>query len=167
MTAITDFMHDTATAPQRVRSSPVQMLDGGRMMIRGSLSVLGAALIMSAVGLWIMPGSEFSSDVMLMKLCLSVGAVFLGIALTQGARTPKTPEVEIDTIRREIRLVRRTGKRFECIQSCKFVDLDRAEVHGAHVILWGPGDVMLAEVALRDPQLRRSLMGGLVDAGKL
>jgi hypothetical protein len=167
MTAVTEFMQDTATPTNQAIASPAQTLDGGRLMVRGGQSLLGAALILAAVGLWIMPGSEFSGDVMLMKLVLSLTAAFIGIMLTQQAKTPATPEVEIDTVRREIRLVRRNGKQFECVQSCKFADLDRAEVHGAHVTLWAQGNVMLAEVALTDPQVRRSLMGGLADAGKL
>lgn len=167
MTAVTDFMQDTATPTHQAVVSPVQALDGGRLMMRGGQSLLGAALIIAAVGLWVMPGSEFSSDVMLMKLVLSLTAVCIGIMLTQQAKTPVTPEVEIDTVRREIRLVRRTGEQLECVKSCKFSDLDRAEVHGTHVTLWGQGNVMLAEVALTDPQARRSLMSGLVDAGKL
>jgi hypothetical protein len=99
-------------------ASPVQTLDGGRLIVRGGQSLLGAALILAAAGLWVMPGSEFSGDVMLMKLVLSLTAAFIGIMLTQQAKIPATPEVEIDTV-------------------------------------------------LTDPQVRRSLMGGLADAGKL
>jgi|TARA_B110000908_G_C10202779_1_gene426144 hypothetical protein len=118
MTAVTDFKQDTATLLNQAMASPVQTLDGGRLIVRGGQSLLGAALILAAAGLWVMPGSEFSGDVMLMKLVLSLTAAFIGIMLTQQAKIPATPEVEIDTV-------------------------------------------------LTDPQVRRSLMGGLADAGKL
>ena len=167
MAAVTDFMRDTATPLNDTVASPVHTLDGGRLMVRGGQSILGAALILAAVGLWVMPGSELSGDVMLMKLVLSLTAAFIGISLTQQGKAPNAPEVQIDTVRHEIRLVRRNGKRFECVQSCKFADLDRAEINGAHVTLWDQDNVLLAEVALSDPQLCRSLMGRLADAGKL
>lgn len=170
MTAVSDFMSDTAPT-QAAQAAPVsghiQTLDGGRLMVRGSQNLLGAALVLSAIGLWVMPGSDFSGDVLLMKLVLSLTAAIIGIALVQQGKSPAKPEIEVDTIRREIRLVRREGKTMECIKQCKFSDLDRAEVQGAHVTLWAKGNVMLAEIALTDPQMRRSLMRGLADAGKL
>jgi hypothetical protein len=167
MTAVNDFMHDTPKAIARPVGGPVQVLDGGRMMVRSGQSFLGATLILAAAGLWILPGAEFSSDVMLMKLVLSLTAGCIGIALAQNGKAPTSPEIEIDTARREIRLVRRTGQQTKCVETCKIEDLDRAEVQGAHVLLWAKGDVLLAEVALSDPILRRSLMGALADAGKL
>ena len=117
--------------------------------------------------MWILPGSDLSSDVLLMKLALSLTAVGFGLALTHQGKSQSMPEVQIDTIRREIRLVRGIGPSKEVIKTCKFADLDRAEVEGAHVVLWGPGNVMLAEVPMTDPQSRNSLMLGLMDAGKL
>ena len=83
MAAVTDFMRDTATPLNDTVASPVHTLDGGRLMVRGGQSILGAALILAAVGLWVMPGSELSGDVMLMKLVLSLTAAFIGISLTQ------------------------------------------------------------------------------------
>lgn len=167
MTAVTDFIQETATPINPAMASRVQTLDGGRLMVRGGQRVLGAALILAAVGLWIMPGAEFSNDVMLMKLVLSLTAASIGIMLTQQAKTPPAPEVEIDTVRQEIRLVRRTGRQLECVEKCKFVDLNCAEVHGSYVTLWVKDNVMLAEVAMTNPQVRRSLMAGLANAGKL
>lgn len=167
MTAVTDFMTDAAKTPANAVAGPIQTLNRGRLMMRGSQNLLGGFLILTAIGFWVMPGSDFSSDVVLMKLVLSLIAALAGIAMMDQGKAPAIPEVEIDTVRREIRLVRHKGKHGECVQSCKFSDLDRAEVHGTHVILWGQDDVMLAEVALNDPQLRRSLMRGLSTAGKL
>ena len=167
MTAVSDFMNDTAPERELPVSGHIQTLDGGRLIVRGSQNLLGAALFLSAIGLWVMPGSDFSGGVLLMKLVLSLTAAIIGLALIQQGRASTPPEVEIDTVRREIRLVRINGKARECIKHCKFADLDRAEVHGAHVALWDKGNVLLAEVALSDPKMRRSIMSGLADAGKL
>lgn len=167
MAAVTAFMQDTATLINTAMASPVQTLDCGRLMVRCGQRVLGAAIILAADGLWIMPGAEFSNDVMFTKLVLSLTTASIGIKLTQQAKMPSAPEVEIDTLRQEIRLVRRSGRQLECVEKCKFVDLNCAEVYGFHVTLWGKGNVMLAEVAMTDPQVRRSLMAGLANAGKL
>ena len=46
-------------------------------------------------------------------------------------------------------------------------DLGPAEVHGQMARLWTVDGALVAEVAMSDPDLRRSLMGALRDAGKL
>ena len=167
MTAVYDFYVDDVNTNREIVASPVRTVDGARMMMRGGQSLLGGALILAAIGLWIMPGSEFSSEVMLMKLGLSLTAAGIGISLAHQGKSEKLPEVQIDTIRREVRLVRVKGVQKDVIKTCKFADLDRAEVEGSHVVLWAPGNVMLAEVPMTDPQSRNSLMLGLMDAGKL
>lgn len=136
-------------------------------MVRGSMSFLGAALMLAAAGLWIAPGSDWSADLLLIKLVVSLVIGFTGLALLQQGQTPAAAEVEVDTVRREIRLVRRSLRGDELVSRTKYEDMDRAELNGAHLILWGQDDVMLAEVALTDPVLRRSLLSGLSDAGKL
>ena len=166
MTATTDFMPAT-TAPAAPEAAPVQKLDGGRLMVRGSQSLLGAALMLSAAGLWIAPGSDWSADLLLIKLVVSLVIGFSGLALLQQGKTPAAPEVEVDVVRREVRLVRRTLRGDELVSRTKYEDLARAELNGAHLILWGQGDVMLAEIGLSDPSIRRSLVSGLSDAGKL
>lgn len=168
MTATTDFITDTATAPLAApQSAPAQTLDGGRLMVRGSQSLLGAALMLSAAGLWIAPGSDWSADLLLIKLVISLVIGFSGLALVQQGKTPRAPEVEIDTVRREVRVVRRTLHGDELVSRTKFENLNRAEMNGAHMILWGAQDEMLAEVAMTDPGIRRSLVSGLSAAGKL
>jgi hypothetical protein len=167
MTAVSDFYVDDVNTNGDIVASPVRTVDGARMMMRGGQNILGVSLMLAAVGLWVMPGSDLSSDVLLMKLALSLTAVGVGLSLAQQGKPQSMPEVQIDTIRREVRLVRAKGAIKEVIKTCKFADLDRAEIEGAHVVLWAPGNVMLAEVPMTDPQSRNSLMLGLMDAGKL
>jgi hypothetical protein len=166
MTATADYIVAEATEIH-TPIAPVQTLGGGRLMIRGSQSLLGAALMLSAAGLWIAPGSDWSADVLLIKLVISLVIGFCGLALLQQGKTPASPEVEIDTIRHEIRIVRRGLHGREVLSHTKYDDLERAELNGAHLILWGAGDTMLAEVALTDPKMRRALLSGLSNAGKL
>ncbi len=165
MTAVNEFMHDAI--PARQPAIAVPNVDGGRLMVRGGQSLLGAALMLAAVGLWIMPGSNVSSDVMLMKLALSVTAAGIGISLTHQSKTSKEPEIEIDTVRREVRIVQRSRKGVENLKRMKFSDLDRADVDGNHFTLWGLGDAIIAEVDIEDPRMHRSLKSALLDAGKV
>ena len=101
MMTTAEFMDTDAAALQ-----PARVVDGGRMVLRGAQRLVGASLALAAVGLWLAPGSSWESDVMLFKLILSIIALLAGFGLMQSSATPAAPEVEIDTIRREVRLLR-------------------------------------------------------------
>ncbi|MGJ8628362.1 MAG: hypothetical protein ACSHXB_15485 [Sulfitobacter sp.] len=165
MTATADFMNAEATAPAL---APVRIADGGRMLVRAAQRFCGAALVIAALGLWVAPGASWENDLMLFKLILSITAGLAGLGLMQSSAKPRTPEIEIDTIRREVRLVRvvRDGKNV-VLQRCGFSELSRAERDGVHVRLWDSNDVLLAEVSLADQNSMTSLMAGLRAAGKI
>jgi hypothetical protein len=162
MTSAADPSAFNSIAPQGTR-----MLDGSRMMMRGFQGIIGAALILTALGLWFAPGASWESDLMLIKLLVSAVAGMVGIAFLQGFARPNLPRVEIDTIRHEIRLVRTTGKDRWVLDRCKFVDLSRVVNSGTHIQLWGKNDALLAEVAASDRVSHRSLVTALKVAGKL
>ena len=102
MTATSEFMNIQAPTLE-----PARMVDGGRMIIRSAQRLIGAALTLAAIGIWIAPGASWESDVMLFKLILSLTAVIAGLGLMGASTAPRAPEIQIDTIRREVRLVRR------------------------------------------------------------
>ncbi len=163
MTATAEFMKVEAA-----KLEPVHMADGGRMVVRAVQRLLGVALTLAAIGIWVAPGASWESDVMLFKLVLSVTALLAGFGLMHTSSTPSAPEVEIDTIRREVRLLRTAGDgSAEVLQRCAFADLSRAEQRGGHVRLWGQSGALLAEVTLTDRGVLKSLLAGLRDAGKL
>ena len=86
----------------------------------------------------------------------------------QSSAKPNTPKIEIDTIRREVRLVRPVaeGKNI-VLKRCGFADLARAEWEGVKVRLWDKNNAPLAEVTLNDRNVMTSLVSGLRAAGKL
>ena len=160
----------TAGIPKKraLEGEPVRVADGGRMVMRGALRLLGACLALAAVGLWFAPGTTTDGDIVLFKLVLSLAGVIAGLGLLQASLTPRRPEVEIDPIRREIRVVRRQpGAAPHVLQACSFRDLSSADFDGSVVRLWDEQNVMLAEVALPDGDIRRGLVAGLLDEGKL
>lgn len=165
MTAASDFMNADTTAPAL---APVRAADGGRMLVRAAQRLTGVALVIAALGLWLAPGASWENDVMLFKLILSLTAGLAGLGLMQSSATPNTPEIEIDTIRREVRLVRlvKDGKNI-VLHRCAFSELARAEQDGVHVRLWDKTNALLAEVSLTDRTAMISLMSGLRAAGKL
>lgn len=163
MTATADFVDQSLPV-----SEPVRMVDGARMIARGAQRLIGASLALAAIGLWAAPGASWESDILLFKLILSLTAVLAGIGLMTASAKPRAPEIEIDTIRREVRLVRRMrGQQPVVLESARFDALARAEVDGTIVRLWDTQGAFLAEVCPTDRTALASLIGGLRDAGKL
>ena len=163
MMSTAEFMNVKAAA-----TNPVRMADGGRMIIRGAQRLLGVSLALAAVGMWLAPGASWENDVMLFKLILSLMAILAGVGLLQASAKPKAVEVEIDTIRREVRLMRPAPDgSFALIEHCAFADLARAERDDTLIRLWGPSNKLLAEVNMSDRAVLHTLVSGLRDTGKL
>ena len=163
MMSTAEFMNIKAATAE-----PVRMADGGRMIMRGTQRLFGVSLALAAVGLWLAPGASWENDVMLFKLILSVMAVLAGFGLLQASIKPKSVEVEIDTIRREVRLTRPASDGSSALlERCAFADLARAERDDNRIRLWGPSNKLLAEVTMTDRAVLCSLVVGLRDAGKL
>lgn len=144
------------------------MLDGNRMLMR--MVSRGAAVTAAfiAVMVWLAPGATWESDVMLLKLGLSIAAVFASVAFWQGSLPPLPPTVEIDTDICELRLVRSepdTGKRV--IERCSFGSLQTVELHGRHIAFWAPGGRLLAEITLSNASAHAKLLAALRATGKL
>ncbi|MEM6371530.1 MAG: hypothetical protein AAF727_01960 [Pseudomonadota bacterium] len=161
MTAITDI------STGRDLGQPPRMVDGERWIWRAVQRFFGAAIVLAALGLWIVPAMTFEADVALFKLGLSITFGFAGLAILQAGRRRRSIAVEIDTIRREVRLVRGHGATRKLVARTAIADLGPAEVRGQMARLWSSDGTLVAEVALSDPDLRRSLLGALRDAGKL
>jgi hypothetical protein len=162
MTTTSEFLTKGETL-----SVPVRTLDGARSLVRVIRRVGGAGLILAAVGLWVMPGSNWAAEVLLIKLVLSLVSGFVGLALVQNGATKDRPEVEIDVVRRRVQLVSRAPGRDIVLYACSFAELGRAEKHMNSVTLWDANGNILAEVVPADRTVLRSLVSGLRDAGKL
>lgn len=161
MTAISDFMTNTAPA------DAAQMVDGRRWMIRAAQNLGGAALILAALGLWVQPGASWEADLALFKLGLSVLMGFAGIAVMQLGRARPMVQVEIDTMRREIRLVRAQGGAKELVSRTGMSDLGDVHLVGGVLSLFDARGILIADVALTDPGTRSSVLAALRGAGKL
>lgn len=164
MTALNDFM-DHVTPESEAR-----MLGDHRLIARGVQRVGGVALLLAAFGLWLQPGALWEADVVLLKIVVSLFAGLMAILLLQSARPQPAAKVVIDTLRREIRLVRAQGDMRmsnTVIRRTPLAEIGRAECTDKMIRLWTQSDDLIAEVALTNPELRRSLIAALKDAGKL
>ena len=143
------------------------MVNGARWLVRSAQRMAGVTLILAAVGLWVVPGSLWDADVVMIKFGLTILFGLGGLCVLQLGRAQPLVQVEIDTLRREVRLVRGTGRGRTLVRRTAIADLGPAELHGAMVRLWAADGALVAEVAISDPVARRSLTGALRDAGKL
>lgn len=154
-----DYSAPLADAPR--------MINGQRLLARGAQRLGGAALLLASLGLWIAPGSSWDADTALFKLGVSVALALTGMIIMQSGRAVPAIEVEIDTVRREVRLVRGKGRARSLVSRTAIADLGPAEIRGTMVRLWDAEGVLLAEIAMSDPASRYSLTMALRDAGKL
>lgn len=150
-----------------IEPQPVRMTDGTRLVLRFMQGIVGTALLLTAIGIWVAPGANWAPDLMMMKLLTSVACGATGLICMVAFMQPAAPKVEIDTIRHEVRLVRTRGKDRYVLDRCAFKDLELVENSGTHVQLWGKDHVLLAEVAASDRISHRSLVTALRVAGKL
>lgn len=162
----------TLTAEQDVGRKPLcetaNKRDGSRFIIRLALRVLAAALVLSGLCLWVLPGSNRESEVLLFKLVLSMTAFFGGVGLWQTGMAPAPPVVELDIKGGELRLVRECGPvRRRLIEQCRFDDLGGAEQNGRQITLWAKDARMLAEITLGNAAAHAILIRALRRAGKL
>lgn len=127
----------------------------------------GIAMIVLAFAVWFAPESVFPAMPKIFKLFASLSFGFLGLAFWQSVSDLGLPSVEIDTIRREIRLMRGFGKTRHVAGEYKFKDLAQAERVGNQIRLWGNDGTILVDVEMRDPAKMSSLVSGLRDEGKL
>lgn len=162
MTATSGFMTDTK--PYRTEPGTV---DGSRLILRGVQRVVGVALFVTASGLWLTPGADWSSDVMVMKMGLSVLSLMLGFWLILAGARPVPPEIEIDTQRGELRLVRPgTGSGNLVLHCCRFAELARVERCGETLKFWDENDRFIADVHVTERATLDKLVSGLRAAGQ-
>ena len=164
-------MTASADVPQTpaITLGTMPIVCGVRMILRAIHKMVGAALIIASMAIWFVGGANGDHDMMLFNLVLSFIAFVTGLAFLRSSESvPSEPEVQIDTIRREVRVVK-TYKRAapEVIERFAFADLARAEHTGNSVRIFGGQDTLLAEVTVARRDVLNSLLAGLRDAGKL
>lgn len=122
--------------------------DGRRAIVRGAQRLFGASLCFATLGLWMFDAGYGDPAEILSKLMVSIVMLFSGAALWQAGAPVSRPELEIDLVRREIRLVRFGVGRKILVERCKFRELWRAEFRGQTVRIWEKDGGLMAEMAM-------------------
>ena len=163
MGAVTNFTADSVQF-----STQAGMVDGSRAVLRSGQRVLGVALVLAATGLWLTPGSNFGSDVMLFKEGLSVLSLMLGASLMLSGQKPALPDIQIDTLRRELRLVRpRAVGAKRVLHRCSFCDLGRVERIGRNFHFWDERGNFIVDVHIAERRVVDNLTFSLRDSGQV
>ncbi len=97
--------------PWGFRLRPADMQEkASDLIIEWSLTLVGIAFLLGAFAQWLLPGSIYTGDALMLKLVLTcVLGMLGGLALSVSARGFR-PEVQIDRARHEIRFVSRNPR---------------------------------------------------------
>lgn len=109
MVAITETHQQSRKAPDvdQARILRAKLIEVSEVNRSGRV-FLGSALIMSAIGLWLVPVTEGDAAMKLIKLLLSTVLLLLGaMFIFSISRSKDLPEIQIDTVVRELRIVKR------------------------------------------------------------
>lgn len=81
-----------------------------RMAVEAALRFLGLIMIIAAFAQWLLPGALLDGDLLPMKLALMFGLIAFGAGFYWYGDRSYRNEVEIDTTRREMRIMGRNGR---------------------------------------------------------
>lgn len=99
--------------------------------------IIGTALMLSSAGMWLMPGSQFGADVVLIKLGVSVFFFLCGLALLMRNHPDTRPDACFDPVRAEVHRVAIT-------------DITAAE--GVLAVMEPNARALLQQLRLHDPE---------------
>jgi hypothetical protein len=163
MSLTAEYTHQTPPA-----KGITYTLSGGRFLVRFALKLGAVSLALVAVFVWFAPGASWESDIMLFKLAMSIFAVFGAVVMWQGGMPVQAPDVEVDVAAGEVRLIRKNlSEEQQTIECCAFADLHGVDLCGRHIIFWGKGGHLLAEISLSNASAHAALVTSLRSAGKI
>lgn len=97
--------------PWGFRLRPADMQESAAdFIIEWGLTLMGAAFLLSAFAQWLLPGTVYSGDAIMLKFVLTcVLGLLGGLCLSVSARGFR-PEVQVDRVRQEIRFASRNPR---------------------------------------------------------
>ena len=162
MTVTSDFM----TSGQ-LRLSTGGTVSGTRSILRLMQRLVGVSLLMASSGLWLAPGANWNNEVMLMKMALSAISLLVGVWLILSGQKPAAPEIQIDTVRRVVRLVRPGPLGADLLlQKCRFSDLSKVKREDRVLRFWDEKGDFIADVYIGHQSVMDVLISGLLDSGQ-
>lgn len=102
------------------------------ILLQWVTAFLGGALLLAALGLWVVPGSAVSADVFGFKLGLTTVMTVFGLLMVRYASNGTNYEVQVDPIRKELReALRNNHGKARIMKRIKFEDMDAVYIDRA------------------------------------
>lgn len=166
MSSATDTQLASNAIPKGEQSNMLlDRLEGTSAVNRGGRIFFGSALVISAIGLWLIPVTDGDAAMQLIKLLISVMMVSLGMMFIFSLRQSEDlPEVQVDLAKRELRVLKlnRADKSYvEATHS--FDSLGRITLEDCHLSAEDAEGNLLVSVPLRDEETAAALREALRD----
>lgn len=131
----------------------------GSALRRAVLMCLGAAFLMSAMGLWIMPGEPGDHAMKVIKLLISAVAVIAGLTCLSCLGSDRAdPEIHIDRARGELRVIERDARgTLQVAASHQLDSLQEATLDNGFFSVRDAGGRELVSVRVTDRRLHDQL----------
>ena len=147
---------DQAKALRESLKKPASVNRGGRMF-------LGSVLCISALGLWLVPVDAGDAAMQLIKLLVSVVMLALGMMFIFSInRRAELPEIQIDTPKRELRVIKRDYADKPFVEACHaFEKMAEISLKGHQMTARDADGQVIVSVPLRDKATARALQATL------
>lgn len=124
------------------------------LLFRGA----GSFLVLTAAGMWFLPGSQMDTDLVVMKLGVSLFFLLCGVALLMLHDSANRPAACFDPIRRELRVLAVAGDgRPQTLLRRSYESLGRVRFCGRAVELYDMEGQRLMRLNLQDAGQRAAL----------
>ncbi len=130
--------------------------------------IIGTALVLSASGMWLMPGSQYAPDVVLIKLGASLFFFLCGLALLMRNHEDNQPDAYFDPIRSEVRVLQKNNRgRPQTVLRRSYDTLGSARFTNNSVEMFDMDGSMLMRLPIENAEIREALRAQLSGTVKL
>ena len=116
---------------------------------KGLSLAAGVAAIFTCLGVWVLPGATFAPELLPLKLTVSSLLFLVGCFFVQVARSAERVEVQIDLVRREVRVLERVdGEPGGVIGIWPFIEIGLVEVRVGRFVVCDRNGSTLADLRI-------------------
>lgn len=124
--------------------------------------IVGTAMILSSAGMWLMPGSKVESDLMLIKLGVSLFFFLCGLVLLMRNHVDNQPEAYFDPIRHELRVMQKNDRgRPQVVLQRAYDSLGSVDFQKNTVVIYDVDGSLMMRLDVSDDDVRHSLRSQL------
>ncbi|MFY0311429.1 hypothetical protein ACFMBG_16185 [Leisingera sp. D0M16] len=130
--------------------------------------LLGAAMILSSTGLWLVPGAGADPEMNLIRMGISVAFLLAGLVLMTAHEPANRPEACFDPVRRELRVLQRDSRGRPCtVLRRSYESLGGVRLTAATVQMYETDGSLLIELPLGSAAMRSQLRDQLSGAVRI